>query len=351
MIQTESPQISCLAVSALYLVHGGNDGLVQTWDPLASSLDQPIRTLHSRFSSRARRRLQQAEASVQGVGINLYAAGAIALDPDPTVLRGMVSLGTHLRYWSYSASAADQYQSKKRLLRRSGERGSNGGSDRFTNTGRGALMDYIATEQEELKREKVRKAREEARLRGRFGVGLGGLTDEEALRYAELISAETFQKDEERRASDTGYIADTNESSKLVTPESSVRSQVASAPKYVDDDFNHDLEEAIRLSLLDGVDSGGRAPNQNGSGAYDIPITYKQKKTRRSASSSPSHSTASKHRTKVAASGSKGAVAADDLEFALQLSLAEEQSRQEMKAEQDDFPVLKSPGNGKGRAF
>ena len=69
-IQTDSPQISCLAVSALYLVHGGNDGLVQAWDPLASSL-QPIRVLHSRFSSRARRRLVQAEASVQGVGINL----------------------------------------------------------------------------------------------------------------------------------------------------------------------------------------------------------------------------------------------------------------------------------------
>ena len=69
-IETDSPQISCLAVSALYLVHGGNDGLVQAWDPLASSL-QPIRVLHSRFSSRARRRLVQAEASVQGVGINL----------------------------------------------------------------------------------------------------------------------------------------------------------------------------------------------------------------------------------------------------------------------------------------
>jgi hypothetical protein len=85
-IYTDSPQISCLAVSALYIVHGGNDGLVQTWDPLASNL-QPIRTLNSRFSSRARRRLVQAEASIQGVGINLYAAGAIVIDPDPTVLR------------------------------------------------------------------------------------------------------------------------------------------------------------------------------------------------------------------------------------------------------------------------
>jgi hypothetical protein len=352
VIQTDSPQVSCLAVSALYLVHGGNDGLVQTWDPLASSLDQPIKTLHSRFSSQARRRLQQAEASVQGVGINLYAAGAILLDPDPTVLRGIVSLGTHLRYWSYSASAADQYQSKKRLLRR-GERGSNGGPDRFTNTGRGALMDYIATEQEELKREKVRRAREDARLRGRFGVGLGGLTDEEALRYAELISAETFQKDEERRINDAGYAADTNESSATITPEGSVRSRVISPPKYKDDEFDQDLEEAIRLSLLDGVDSGGRSPRTISSGDYDIPIIYKQKKTRRSASSSPSTSTASKQRIRPSASTNK-AVEPDDLEFALQLSLAEEQSRLENEAEVDEFPDLPSPkvvvGKGKAKA-
>ena len=364
-IQTDSPEISCLAVSALYLAHGGNDGLVQTWDPLASTL-QPVRTLNSRFSSRARRRLVQAQASTQGVGINLYAAGAIALDPDPTVLRGMVSLGTHLRYWSYSSSAADQYQSKKRRIRRSNERGSNGGPDRFTNTGRGALMDYIATEQEELKTEKLRRSREEARLRGRFGVGLGGLSEEEALRYAEMISAETFRKDEERRTGDAGYMADTADSSAIqsdwttshtVTPEGSVQGQTGSSPpKYKrDEEFEQDLEEAIRLSLLDGVDSGGCSPKEKSSGSYDIPITYKKKKSRRSASSSPSTSQASKNRTQIKASGSQNAVAADDLDFALQLSLAEERSRMEnivVEEGEDEFPTLESPvvGKGKGRA-
>jgi hypothetical protein len=366
-VYTDSPQISCLAVSALYVVHGGNDGLVQTWDPLASNL-QPIRTLNSRFSSRARRRLVQAEASIQGVGINLYAAGAIVIDPDPTVLRGMVSLGTHLRYWSYSSSSADQYQSKKRRLRRSGERGSNGGPDRFTNTGRGALMDYIATEQEELKKEKLRRSREEARLRGRFGVGLGGLSEEEALRYAEMVSAEAFQKDEERRMGDEGYLADINESSSAqsvwtssatVTPEGSVKGRASSPPKYkTDDEFEHDLEEAIRLSLLDGVDEGGRSPRASGSGEYEIPITYKQKKSRRSASSSPSTSQAPKNRVKTKRSGSKNTepVAADDLDFALRLSLAEARSRVADVVEEpvdDEFPVLEAPefsGKGKGRA-
>lgn len=337
-IFTDSPQISCLAVSALFVIHGGNDGLVQAWDPLASSL-QPIRTLNSRFSSRARRRLVQAEASIHGVGINLYAAGALTIDPDPTVLRGMATLGTHLRYWSYSSSAADQYQSKKRRLRRSSERGNNGGSDRFTNTGRGALMDYIATEQDELQKDKTRRLKEEAKLASRFGVGLGGLTEEESIRYAEMVSAEAFQKEEEeRRMSDTGYLGDINEnssshsiwsSSATVTPEGSVKGHMSSSPpKYkADDEFNNDLEEAIRLSLLDGVDEGGRSPRASGAGEYDF--TYKQpKKGRRSASSSPSTSQAAKNRVKIKGSGSsKNDVAANDLDFALQLSLAEERSR------------------------
>ncbi|KAG9247695.1 putative F-box/WD repeat-containing protein pof10 [Calycina marina] len=353
-IQTDSPQISCLAVSSMYLVHGGNDGLVQAWDPLASSL-QPIRVLHSRFSSRARRRLVQAEASVQGVGINLYAAGALMLDPDPTVLRGMVSLGTHLRYWSYSASAADQYQSKKRRLRRSNERGTNSGPDRFTNTGRGALLDYIATEQEDLKKEKLRRAKEDARLRGRFGVGLGGLSDEDAIRYAEMISAEEFQKDEERRISEAGYLADSALqsacSSSTVTPVGSYKD--GSSLPCKDEQFDEDIEEAIRLSLLDGVDSGGRSPRRSGSGGYDIPITYKQKKVRRSASSSPSTSKLSRHRAAASPLGSsKHAVAADDLEHALQLSLAEEASRTVFGVVEEEFPSLNSPicGKGKGRA-
>ena len=348
IIHTDSPQISCLALSALYIIHGGNDGLVQTWDPLASTA-QPLRTINSRFSSRARRRLVQAEVSIQGVGINLFAAGAIIIDPDPTVLRGMVSLGTHLRYWSYSSTAVDKYSSRKRRLRRSSERGSNSGPDRFTNTGRGALMDYIATEQDELKKEKQRKAREEARLRGRFGVGLGGLSEEEVLRYAEMISQETFRRDQERRTSDAGYAADSGESSstlsqnawssETVTQDGNVTGHAPSPKHKADDEFEHDIEEAIRLSLIDGLDDGGRSARASGSGEYDIPITYKQKKSKRSASSSPSTSQASRSRSK-ASIGTMGEVAANDLDFVLRLSLAEEKSLQEHNAGDEAFPAL-----------
>ena len=181
IIYTESPEISSLALTALQLVHGGNDGLMQAWDVLASSV-QPIKTLNSRFSTRARRRLVQAQASAHGVGINMYAAGAIFLDPDPTVLRGAVSLGNQIRFWSYSSSAADQFKSSKRRLRRS-ERGSNNGGDRFSGTGRANLKDYIANEKFELEREQEERRRREERLAGRFGVDLLN-NEEEALAYA-----------------------------------------------------------------------------------------------------------------------------------------------------------------------
>lgn len=326
IIYTDSPQISCLALSSLYLVHGGNDGLVQAWDPLASTTD-PIRTLNSRFSSRARRRLVQAEASPAGVGINLFAAGAICLDPDPTILRGMVSLGSHLRYWSYSSQAADQYKGNKRRLRRS-ERGSNQGGDRFYGTGRGALKDYIANEKLELEREKREKREEEKRLAGRFGVDLlgPGASEDEILAYATMLSEEAAQSHELRKKS-----ASDGESSSTITEEA-VASPVSSAAQ---DDIDDDMAEAIRLSLQE---------NSNTSPcAIGIPAKYaKVKRNKASPSGSPPRSGAFGASPKASEASNIPAAELDDLEFALRLSQAEEESRAQSG---------KGKGKGKGRAF
>ena len=321
IIHTDSPQISCLGLSALYLVHGGNDGLVQAWDPLASTKD-PIRTINSRFSSRARRRLVQAEASPQGVGINLFAAGAICLDPDPTSLRGMVSLGTHLRYWSYSSSAADQYKTNKRRLRRSG-RGSNQNSEQFSGTGRGALKDYIANEKAELELEKRKKRKEEERLAGRFGLDLlgPGATEDEILAYATMLSEEASAHDELRRKSASG-----SESSQTIV-DSLAESASTSAlhPDNEEDDEN--IKEAIRLSLQDNSSLSAPAVDTSQS-----PFSIKYAKTKKSPSSSPKGRMSHKTPAEV-----------DDLEYALSLSLAEEKSRKEVAG--DDYE-----GKGKGRA-
>ena len=351
IVYTDSPQISCLGLSSLYLVHGGNDGLVQAWDPLASNT-QPIRTLNSRFSSRARRRLVQAQASPQGVGINLFAAGAICLDPDPTVLRGMVSLGTHLRYWSYSSSAADQYRSQKRRLRRS-QRGSNHGGERFSGATRSNLKDYIASEKFELDREKEQRQKDTARFAGRFGTEMLDGSEEELLAYAAMLSQESLEQDNLRRASDAstavssgGKVTPTGTGS--VTTGSAVGTPATKPTPKSDDELDADMAEAIRQSLAS-------SPKTN---AYEIPIRKAKGKGRRG---SPNQASPPKQRSPalVGAAGGSKAEEMSDLEFAMQLSLAEEESKKvaagAAKEEADEgFPALSPSGDGgakgKGRA-
>ena len=329
IIHTDSPQISCLALNSLYLVHGGNDGLVQAWDPLASTLD-PIRTLNSRFSSRARRRLMQAEASPAGVGVNLFAAGAICLDPDPTALRGMVSLGSHLRYWSYSSQAVDQYQGNKRRPRRI-ERGSNQSGEHFSGTGRGALKDYIANEKLELEREKRNKRQEEKRLAGRFGIDLlgPGASEDQILAYATMLSEETAQSDELKRKKS----ASDSDSSDTITQQAAVTSLISSA---AEDDVDDDIAEAIRLSLQGNSNTSLEAIGH--AGASEVPVKYaKIKRNKASPSRSPTGSCAFGMSPKADWVPDTPAAELDDIDFAMRLSQAEEENRAQT-------------GKGKGRA-
>lgn len=357
IIQTESTEISCLALSALYLVHGGSDGLVQAWDPLASTLD-PIRTINSRSPSRMPRHLLTLNPALQTT--NFSAVGAIYLDPDPTVLHGIVAFGTFVRYWAYSSS--NHATGRKRRQRHSDVHG------RVTGRRHGSgVQGYIAAEAEELRKEQQHQAREQARLRSRFGVGLGDLTEEEAIRYAEMMSQEAFLVDEQRRtsASDTGSAADfdtTSSSGSTVTPDPSVTgpSPLAASSSARNDttdesDYELQIQAAIRLSLLEGVNDMGASPRASSSGEYDIPITVKERRGKRSPSSSPSSShtpIVKRAESSDPAAGSSKAVEDDDLEFALQLSLAEEESRKSNLAAldgEDEFPTLGGSGLGKGK--
>lgn len=269
-IVTESPRISCLALTSLYLVHGGNDGLVQAWDPLLSS-PYPIRTLNSRFSSRARRQLVQAATSVDGTRNNYYAAGAIILDPDPTVLRGMVSLGTQLRYWSYSSSTIDQHKGNKRKSRRS-ERGSNvaNNEQRFTHSSRGVLKGYIANEQEELRRDQVMQRKEVSRMNGRFGTNLlgPGASEEEMLAYATMLSEESYASDEIKRHGSSEDARSTSSTTTDTThgggvsiyPGQPNMSMHARSNKLDDSDFDPEIAQAIRLSLMEATSEPDQKP-------------------------------------------------------------------------------------------
>lgn len=353
VIQTESPQVSCVALTSLYLVIGGNDGLVQAWDPLASST-RPIRTINSRFSSRARRRLVQAEASLLGVGNNFFATGAICLDPDPTNLRGMVSLGTHLRYWSYSSSAADQYKTSKRRLRRS-LRGDNGaaGGQRFTTSGRDAIRDFIEDERIEIERQRVAEEKERARLSERFGVDLLGpdIDEEQLLAYAQLLSQEASTGDATKRNNQptpSTSVASTTPSDTIGPSSFSMGEVSSSSSPYQDagdERVDDDLAEAIRLSLLDEklvVPLVDPTP--------PIPIKY-AKGFQRRGRHSPANEDGESSRQKEM----------DDLEYAIQLSLAEDHSRDLTGQEWGEYHSLapgplsssqsSEKGKGKGRAL
>ncbi|KAH8710151.1 hypothetical protein GQ44DRAFT_830458 [Phaeosphaeriaceae sp. PMI808] len=335
IIYTESPEISCVAMSALHLIVGGNDGIVQAWDPLASSMS-PIRTLHSRFKSRARRQIAQAQASIQGVGINMFAAGAICLDPDPTVLRGAVSLGNVLHYWSYSSSAADQYKSSKRRLRRS-ERGSNA-NERVIGAGRVNLKNYIANEKYELEREKHERRKQAERMAGRFGTELLG--EEEALAYAAMLSQESLEAEEKRRLESESTSA---LSSETVTPEPSIAEQSSSPNLKDDDELDADIAEAIRLSLNDSASPALYESSTTPPSTFDIPIKFA--KGKKSSSPRSKNSPSRKGRNGVGASNEREL---SDLEFAMQLSLAEEASRKDVVHE-EQFPPLSPVAGAKGK--
>ncbi|ROT39450.1 hypothetical protein SODALDRAFT_310963 [Sodiomyces alkalinus F11] len=371
VIQTESPEISCLALNGLYLVHGGSDGLVQAWDPLTSTQD-PLRTLNARPSGRVPRHMLTMNPALRGEDYS--AARAIALDLDPTILRGVVSFGAFLRYWTYSATG--QSPGRKRRLRHSDVHG------RLASRRQGGkVAGYIAAETAELRREQEHQSRELARLRNRFGVG--GLTEEEAIRYAQMISEESFMLDEQRRtsASDTGSAADASfdtassfseSTASTMTPEPSVTgvpgSSTFNPPPTLEEEeseYEMQVQQALRLSLLEGVDGQGRPPRGNGAGDYEVPITYKTKPTgkgARSSSMSTSASPSNGHLMMAVNVGSSSSNTAmtqqeeDDLALAIELSLQEHGTMvddgnvRDSAVDEEEFPALDVSGKGKGKA-
>ncbi|KAG6251377.1 hypothetical protein E4U23_000736 [Claviceps purpurea] len=373
VLQTDSPEISCVAASALYLVHGGSDGLVQAWDPLAS-ITGPIRTLNPRSNGRIPRHMVSMNPAFrQG---NHTGVGAIFLDPDPTVLSGVLSFGVFLRYWSYSSSGHPI--GRKRRIRHSDVHG-RVASRRLG----GTVSGYIAAEEAELRKENEARAREQAHLRKRFGVGaLGDLTEEEALLYAQMMSEEAYLQDEQRRVSDSAAdtSVDTASSSfsdpaaaDIPTPEPSVTDmtfsrrvvyepKIASSATDIEEEseFDQQIQQAIRLSLLEGATDTdvGQSPRANSTGEFDFPVkvTVRSRKNKPpgSASTSPrltQHASATTMLHGDGASTSRGPTTEDeDLALALSLSMQEGQASLEgLRTREDEFPALDMEGAGKGK--
>ncbi|KUI54843.1 F-box/WD repeat-containing protein pof10 [Cytospora mali] len=369
VVQTESPEITSLAISALYLVHGGDDGLVQAWDPLASS-SEPIRTLSSRSSGRAPRHILNANPALRHA--DYATCPAIFLDPDPTVLRGILCFGTFVRFWTYGSTTPTI--GRKRRMRNTDIHG------RLASRRQGdAVLGYIAAEEDELRREQEHFAREDARLRNRFGVGLGDLTEEEAIRYAQMISEEAFLFEQRRTsASDTGSAADIGETNSstgslnTITPDPSLseRGPSTATPPVVgsnsstaaDDDYEQQIQQALRLSLMESVNDVGQSPWANSSTDFEFHVKYKPQKGK---GSSPTTWNSNEIHTPLSQSGGAsdqpwgtspsqdmGEDIDEDLAMALRLSLEEEEQRKQaldvgLGIEAEGFPPLDTKGKGK----
>lgn len=241
-IQTSSPEITTVAVSSLILVAGGNDGLVAAYDPLSSS-SSPLRILHSHFTRRARRRLAQVPEQNAVLASNQYAARSCILDPDPTSLRGVVALGSHIRHWSIASDSSQNSarRRKKKLARQSIA------ATRLRNKSSGSdYQGLIKTEVSSLKKEAMDSDRENDRLEGRFGIsyrmpGANDLTEEELVAYAELLSKEAYENSQLPNCP-----AETTGQGMALTPASASESSYFVSE---DETFARELDEAIAASL------------------------------------------------------------------------------------------------------
>ena len=256
-IHTDSPRITTLGVSSLVVVHGGNDGLVQAWDPLAST-NLAVRTLHSRHSRRRPGQHHGAEAAAED---DQFAARCLILDPDPTTLRGIVALGTFVRYWNLSAT-----DTKKARKTWAGARSRGGGTP---GRNRGALQEVIHNDERAMRLEREGQQREAARLEERYGVASGRapLNEEEMLAYAQMVSLEAFEAESSSRKSE---VASRLGSGGIGTdsPDGFVEGStgmVGGAAAKAKDPEDADLELALRLSQQEALVNETQPEDRGGS--------------------------------------------------------------------------------------
>lgn len=198
---------------------------------------------------------------------------------------------------------------------------------------------------------------------------LGDLTEEEALRYAQMASEEAFQQDEQRRVSDSAADTSVDTGSSLDekpdtgTPEPSIFDG-SSRPHAAGDDeseLEQQMQQAIRLSLLGGVNDTGQSPQEQSSAELGFSVRFKVqggRKGKRSGSGSPSPS-ASHTPIKGAEDGPSWRAAPrdedPDLALALSLSMHDQRAASSRASagpgpeHHDDFSPLDSEAGAKAR--
>ncbi|KAF2672010.1 hypothetical protein BT63DRAFT_422517 [Microthyrium microscopicum] len=322
-----SSPITCIAMTSLTLVHGDLEGYVMAWDVLASQA-APIRIINTPFTGRLRRKVAEAQLTLPDeMNLNLSAVGTIVLDPDSTTLRGIVSIGSHIKHWHFRSDDLNgvSNRSGKRKLRK-GSRGGNSHTATPVTSKSGGILGFIEDELAELKFEKRQESKERSRLKERFGIGI--LEEDEQLRLAMLMSEEAFERESQSEQS-------------TPHPDSAPAAGV----------LENDIAEAIRRSLQESAAS--TSPVAISPSPAASPSAWGgQIRMGRIGRRSPD----SGSRSPLAAASSNRADEASDIELAMMLSLQEQGSDGDEGAgyvgdEDAEFPALIAHGSkGKRRA-
>lgn len=373
VVHTDSLEISALALTSLYLVHGGDDGLVQVWDPLGSTMS-PVRTISSALSGRA---LRQAQADPVTLIRGLSAIGAICLDPEPGNLRGIVAIRGTLRYWSYSTSSASKASAKKRRNFRA-IRGVNspGLGDGYPSGRRPDLRGVINAQlsaRDVDTADELAAAKAHTKLAGRFGVDLLGedASEEELLAYATMLSQEEedqrAQKAAEKRLARDASEEDVEKHLMTLSEDDQEKWKFASweerfemaaspaatvtngtpvmKPQQSEDD---DLAQALELSLRQASNRSPSLPRASGSSSRSHLADAVDDDTAEAIARSLAQQTSSPYAMSPFSSPSPrpSIQGEDDIERAIRLSLQEaegqEAKRRGSSFAEDDFPALSS---------
>lgn len=186
-----------------------------------------------------------------------------------------------------------------------------------------------------------------------------------------MVSEEAYHAKEQRRASDSAADASLDTASSFsentvetVTPDPSIIGPSASEANGVaESEYEQQIQQAIRLSLMESVgNEGGQSPLEtsrgNSSGDFDLPVNIKykpesSKKGKQSKSGSPSSS-----HTPVGGPSWQTTTEDEDLAIALSLSMQDQgghspppssDTEADLGIQHEEFPSLPEDGAGKGK--
>lgn len=295
-----SSEIRSLSLTSMVVVIGGSDGVVLAFHTLDGTF---LRVINSRFAGRARRLQEQQQYEAIN---NHYAASQIIIDSDPFSIRGAVAVGAHVRFFDFEPRGPDASPGRvkrKGLAKKRhtplGLSTSPGGS-RF-------LQEDIAVDVAQMAQDTKRHEEQNRQFARINGDMMADLTEAEMIEYVTMISADSQNANGDPEV------------------EAAIRKSLARETEEDDDD----------------EPSTSQAYSSH-TGRHSLSLSPSPRQSPRWASSPPLHAHHPKTWEKVqSVSSSVGSTYEDDLDLAIRLSMAEQESLStQQECEAGNFTLL-----------